>query len=208
MRRVDRHPAPDRVEQVARVQLLGDIGYWPSIDQVPTHPYYERNLKDLFFEGTAVLGEGVTAESFPKVSRLLRGIMHDMRLMEFTIKYSLLRPRPYHLEPALKPLKKINSPSFASGHTMWAFIQAFTWSELVPEKREAFIALAEEIRRSREVMGIHFPSDNEASRRIAYTMIQYYFQNRDFKKDFQEAEKELKTVYPKIITTRGPETGG
>lgn len=195
-------------EQVARVQLLGDIGYWPSIDQVPTHPYYERNLKDLFFEGTAVLGERVTAENFPKVSRLLRGIMHDMRLMEFTIKYSLLRPRPYHLEPALEPLTKINSPSFASGHTLWAFIQAFTWSELVPEKREAFIALAEEIRRSREVMGIHFPSDNEASRRIAYTMMQYYFQNRDFKKDFQEAEKELKTVYSKIITSRGPETGG
>lgn len=195
-------------EQIERVLFLGDIGYWPSINQIRSHPYYEQNLKDLFFEGRAVLGEHVTAENFPKVSRLLRGIMHDMRLMEFTIKYSSLRPRPYHLEPGLNPLKRISSPSFASGHTLWAFIQAFTWSELVPEKRAAFIALAEEIRRSREVMGIHFPSDNEASRRIAYTMIQYYFQNRDFKKDFQEAEKELKAGHRKIITTTESETGG
>jgi acid phosphatase (class A) len=195
-------------QQIARVRLLGDIGYWPSINQISTHPNYEQNLKDLFFEGREVLGEYVTAENFPKVSTLLRGVMHDMRLMEFTIKYTLLRPRPYHLEPGLEPLTKINSPSFASGHTMWAFLQAFTWSELVPEKHEAFIALAEEIRRSREVMGIHFPTDNEASRRIAYTMIQYYFQNKEFKKDFQEAVKELKAVYPKIITTPGPETGG
>ncbi len=51
--------------------------------------------------------------------------MQDMRIMEFTIKYKLLRPRPYHLEPKLQPLVKINSPSFASGHTLWAFVHAF-----------------------------------------------------------------------------------
>ncbi len=83
--------------------------------------------------------------------------MQDMRIMEFTIKYKLLGPRPYHLEAKLTPLKKINSPSFASGHTLWAFVQAFTWSEVVPEKRKDFIALAEEIRRSREIIGYSLP---------------------------------------------------
>jgi acid phosphatase (class A) len=181
-------------EQVTRVEFLGNIGYWPSINMIPSHQAYEQNLKDLFFEGRELMGENINAKNFPKVSKLLQGVMQDMRVMEFTIKYKLFRPRPYHLESKLQPLAKINSPSFASGHTLWAFIQAFTWSELVPEKQKEFIALAEEIRRSREIMGIHYPSDNEASRQVAYKMMQYYFKNDAFVKDYNEAVGEWKAV--------------
>ena len=166
---------------------------------VPSHQSYEQNLKDLFFEGRELMGENINANNFPKVSKLLQGVMQDMRVMEFTIKYKLFRPRPYHLELKLQPLTKINSPSFASGHTLWAFIQAFTWSEVAPEKRKDFIALAEEIRRSREIMGIHYPSDNEASRQVAYKMMQYYFKNETFIKDYNEAVAEWKAVSPKYM---------
>jgi acid phosphatase (class A) len=185
-------------EQVSSVTFLGDIGYWPSVNMIPTHQSYEQNLKDLFFEGREIIGENINANNFPKMAKLLQGIMQDMRVMEFTIKYRLLRPRPYHLEPKLQPLMKINSPSFASGHTLWAFVQAFTWSEVVPEKQKDFIALAEKIRVSREIMGIHYPSDNEASRQLAYKMMQSYFKNEAFLKDYNEAVKEwrssLKTI--------------
>jgi acid phosphatase (class A) len=186
-------------EQVARVEFLGNIGYWPSINMVSSHLSYEQNLKDLFFEGRELMGENVNAKNFPKVSKLLQGVMQDMRVMEFTIKYKLFRPRPYHLESRLQPLMKINSPSFASGHTLWAFIQAFTWSEVAPEKQKDFVALAEEIRRSREIMGIHYPSDNEASRQVAYKMMQHYFKNDSFKKDLEEATNEWKTNSDKFI---------
>ncbi|HYF71132.1 MAG TPA: phosphatase PAP2 family protein [Ohtaekwangia sp.] len=186
-------------EQVKRVEYLANIGYWPSINMIPSHVSYEQNLSDLFFEGSALFGEQINARNFPKVSKLLQGIMQDMRVMEFTIKYNLFRPRPYHLEPKLQALAKINSPSFASGHTLWAFLQAFTWSEIIPEKQKDFIALAEEIRRSREIMGIHYPSDNEASRQIAFSMLKYYFKNVQFKKDFHAAKKEWKSVSPKFI---------
>jgi acid phosphatase (class A) len=177
-------------EQIKRVTFLGDIGYWPQIKLVPTHLSYQQNLIDLFFEGREVIGDNMTAKNFPKISKLLGGVMQDMRIMEFTIKYKLLRPRPYHLESKLEPLTRINSPSFASGHTLWAFTQAFTWSEVIPEKSNAFISLAEEIRRSREIMGIHFPSDNEAARQVAYNMLQYYFKNDNFLKDLKEAKAE------------------
>lgn len=186
-------------EQVTRVEFLGNIGYWPSVNLIPSHQSYEQNLKDLFFEGRELMGENVNAKNFPKISKLLQGVMQDMRVMEFTIKYKLFRPRPYHLESKLQPLTKINSPSFASGHTLWAFIQAFTWSEVAPEKQQHFIALAEEIRRSREIMGIHYPSDNEASRQVAYKMMQYYFKNEAFVKDYNEAVAEWKAVSPKFV---------
>jgi acid phosphatase (class A) len=145
------------------------------------------------------MGENINAKNFPKVSKLLQGVMQDMRVMEFTIKYKLYRPRPYHLESKLQPLMKINSPSFASGHTLWAFIQAFTWSEIIPEKQKEFITLGEEIRRSREIMGIHFPSDNEASRQIAYKMLQHYFKNETFVRDYNEAVAEWKSQSSKHL---------
>ena len=62
-----------------------------------------------------------------------------------------------------------------------------------------FIALAEEIRLSREIMGIHYPSDNEASRQVAYKMLQYYFQNDSFHKDLTDAIHEWKTNSPKFV---------
>jgi acid phosphatase (class A) len=186
-------------EQVTRVEFLGNIGYWPSVNMIPSHQSYDQNLKDLFFEGREIMGENINAGNFPKVSKLLQGVMQDLRVMEFTIKYKLFRPRPYHLESKLQPLTKINSPSFASGHTLWAFIQAFIWSEVAPEKQNDFIALAEEIRRSREIMGIHYPSDNEASRQLAYKMMQYYFKNEAFLKDYDEAVAEWKMLSPEYL---------
>jgi acid phosphatase (class A) len=108
------------------------------------------------------MGGSINAANFPAVLKVLQGSMHDMRIMEFTIKYKHLRPRPYHLEASLQPMARMSSPSYTSGHTMWAFLQAFIWSEIVPEKENAFIALAEEIRRSREIMGIHYPATTRA----------------------------------------------
>jgi acid phosphatase (class A) len=186
-------------EEITRVQFLGDIGYWPSINMVPSHPSYHRNLTDLFFEAGTVLGENIHAQNFPKISKLLQGVMQDMRIMEFTIKYKHLRPRPYHLAPTLQPLAKISSPSYVSGHTLWAFLQAFTWSEIVPARQKEFIALAEEIRRSREIMGIHYPSDNEAARQVAYKMLQAYFKKASFRTDLDAAIHEWKTTSRKYI---------
>ena len=112
--------------------------------------------------------------------------------MEFTVKYHLLRARPYVLEPKLQPLQIMGSPSFASGHTLWAYIQAFTWSELVPRKRQQFLDLAYEIGESREVMGIHYPSDEEAARVLAHNMLSAMWTNPTFQEDLNAAKREWK----------------
>lgn len=179
-------------EQVSRVTFLGDIGYWSQVDLLKSHPSYQKNLKDLFFEGREILGEDCSAEKYPKTAQLLKGVMQDMRIMEFSVKYQILRPRPYQLEPKLEPTAVMGSPAFASGHTLWAYLHAYLWSEILPEKRAAFLKLAEEIRQSREIMGIHYPSDNEASRVLAHKMLELMTYNAQFQQDFKEAVTEWK----------------
>ncbi len=39
-------------------------------------------------------------------------------------------------------------------------------------------------------MGIHYPSDNEAARQVAYRMLHFYFANETFQKDLSAAKKE------------------
>lgn len=176
--------------EIKRVRELGNLGYWPQIAGLESHPDHQRVLSDLYFEARTVLGDNVTAEKFPLITKLLENIMLDDRIMEFTIKYRYIRPRPYHLEKRLQPLDHINSPSYASGHSLWAYLQAYIWNEIVPEKRDAFLKIAEEIRHSREIMGIHYPSDNSASRQIAYKMLKYDQANPQFRQDLENARKE------------------
>ncbi len=170
--------------------VLAPIGYWPHVDLLTTHQRYQDNLNHLFYEGRAVLGDQCTAENYPATKKLLAGITKDMRIMEFAVKYHILRPRPYHLSDQLEPLARISSPSFASGHTLWAYIQAFTWSELVPSKRKAFLGVAYEVGKSREIMGIHYPSDEEAARVLAHRMLNAMLQNPTFLSDLNAAKRE------------------
>ncbi|WP_422104194.1 phosphatase PAP2 family protein [Winogradskyella sp.] len=180
-------------EQTDRaVNVLARIGYWPHIDILATHHRYNENLDHLLYEGRTVMGKHVTAKNYPATTHLLRGVTKDMRLMEFKVKYHLLRPRPYHLESKLNPLARISSPSFASGHTLWAYIQAFTWSELIPQKRKSFLDVAYEVGESREIMGIHYPSDEEAARVLAHKMLVAMCSNPQFIRDLDAAKKEWK----------------
>jgi len=177
-------------QQKERVMNLAKIGYWPPKSLIPTHPEYESNLNHLLFECQEVMGDDCTIANYPMTVKLLQGVTMDMRIMEFTAKYHLLRPRPYQLEPNLDPLQIMGSPSFASGHTLWAYIHAFTYSELIPEKRKAFLDLAFEIGLSREIMGIHYPSDEEASRQLAHRMLSLMWQTEKFQTDFLKAKAE------------------
>ncbi|UJH67260.1 phosphatase PAP2 family protein [Allomuricauda sp. SCSIO 65647] len=179
---------PAQVERSS--QVLAPIGYWPHVDVKKDHERYDKNVKDLMFEGREVLGEHCTAANYPATFKLLQGVTKDMRIMEFTVKYHLLRARPYVLEPKLQPLAIMGSPSFASGHTLWAYIQAFVWSELVPEKRPQFLALAYEIGESREIMGIHYPSDEEAAQVLAHDMLTAMWTNPKFQEDLRAAKGE------------------
>ena len=176
--------------QTSRVMEIARIGYWPDAGMLESHPSYQRNLEHLFFEVREVMGQHYMPQEYPKTVKLLKGVMVDMRLMEFAVKYHLLRARPYQLETELKPLRKISSPSFASGHTLWAYLQAYILAELIPEKRTEFIELAYEIAFSRELMGVHYPSDEEAARQLAYRMVWLMWNTHTFQRDFFNAKKE------------------
>lgn len=175
-------------QEIDRANNIANIGSWPNIIN-PTDPDYKENRKQLFYIANSV-GEWFNDENFPAITQLLLNCIQDIRVTEFRLKRFFKRARPYHLEPRLTPLARINSPSFASGHTLWAFTEACIFSEIIPEKRDEFLKMAEEVRWSREVMGIHYPSDNEASRVIGWYLLKYWYGNPQFVVDMEKAKIE------------------
>ena len=63
---------------------------------------------------------------------------------------------------------------------------------LAPEKRQQFLAKAYEVGESREIMGIHYPSDEEAARILAHGMLSSMWDNPKFKKEYLAAKAEWK----------------
>ncbi len=177
-------------EEIARAEYIANIGSFPNIIN-PTDPEFAENRKQLFYIATPV-GEWFNDKNFPNIANLLMNCIQDIRVTEFRLKRDFKRARPYHLEPKLSPLTKITSPSFASGHTLWAFTEAYILSEIIPEKREQFLQMAEEVRWSRELMGIHYPSDNEASRVVGWYLLKFWYQNPQFVADMEKAKIEWK----------------
>lgn len=185
-------------EQISKAEYIANIGSWFNILN-PTDPNYNENKKELFYIAQDV-GDWYNYQNFPATTQLLFNCIQDTRVTEFRLKWNFKLPRPYHLELKLQPLTRIKSPSFASGHTLCAFTQAFLFSEIIPEKRENFIAKADEVRWSRELLGIHYPSDNEASRVIAWNLLKFWMNNPQFVQDLNKAKQEWaekKSLYQK-----------
>lgn len=169
-------------EQIQEALRMNEIVYVP----IPS----KQKDKDLFFECFELYGSEFDPTQFPATKKLLHNAMKEMRIIEFRTKNHFLRARPRQLESKLVPLVKMNTPSYASGHTLWAYMQAYLFSELNPAHQKDFLNLAYEIGFSREVLGVHYPSDEEASRVLSYKVLQLMWESPNFKNDFSEAKKE------------------
>lgn len=176
-------------QEIERAEYIANIGSWPNILN-PTDPDYLANRQQLFYIPTTATGKEFDFQQYPATTMLLLNCIQDIRVTEFRLKQYFKRPRPYHLEPRLQPLTKINSPSFPSGHSLWAFTEAYIFGELFPAKRPDFLKAAAEVRWSRELLGIHFPSDNEASRIIGWYLLKYWYNNPAFVADLKKAKEE------------------
>lgn len=176
-------------DEIKRAEYIANFGSWPDLIN-PTDSNFAENLRELFYIPSPVIGAWYNPDNFPATTQLLLHCIQDIRLTEFRLKRYFKRARPYHLEPRLQPLARIHSPSFASGHSLWSFTEAYVFSEIIPAKRDEFLQRAEEVRWSRELMGIHYPSDNEASRVIGWHLLDDWCHNPQFIADLEKAKAE------------------
>ena len=91
-------------------------------------------------------------------------------------KFHFNRPRPAQLAKVhgmeLKHMRTESghTPSYPSSHAAQSRLLALLIADNNPEHKDNLIKIADEIAHSREVGGIHYPSDNEFGKKIADIM--------------------------------------
>lgn len=81
----------------------------------------------------------------------------DAAIVCWNTKYYYFNPRPSQMNPEIKTLTGLpNFPSYISGHSTFSGAAAVVLGHLVPERADAYMALALEASRSRLVGGLHY----------------------------------------------------
>jgi acid phosphatase (class A) len=168
-----------------------------------TYAQYRQNL----FQIGRSIGSWFSPETLPVTADFMAHVWQDASFFIWTYKYKFLRIRPYVIEPTLDNLEETDWAAYPSGHAANSYINAYVYSELAPEFADVFLKDAYDMAHSREIIGVHYPSDSESSRTLARQLVNELFKNEKFRKDFEAVKKEWKDKAketfekPALITT-------
>ena len=185
-------PAMGSAVQKTELQQLHEIERTRTPEQV-TAAKADENEEDLFAYKT-VLGSGFNPEALPLTAELGTHVKNEQSVAGSALKVVFQRPRPYQTDKTLHPVCALTEApnSYPSGHALTGYLEGLTLAEMVPEKRTEILARADGYAHNRLVCGVHYPSDIEASRRVAYVVFGYMMATPRFEHDLAAAKAEMR----------------
>ena len=178
-------------EDVRASQFYAGVYYRTSTQ--PKDTDYKKFQRNLFHIGRSI-GTWFNADSLPLTAALAANVWKDAEYLIWKYKNYFIRIRPYKLEPKLQNLEETNWAAYPSGHATNSYVNAFLYAELLPEFSSFFIKDAYDMAHSREIIGVHYPSDSESGRVLAWQLVKRLMACEKFKKDFDAAKDEIKKV--------------
>ena len=154
---------------------------------------YTKMTRNLFHIGRSI-GTWFNPDSLPLTTQLAANVWKDAEYLIWKYKNYFIRIRPYKIEPRLENLEETNWAAYPSGHATNSYVNAFLYSELLPEFTSFFMKDAYDMAHSREMIGVHYPSDSESGRALAYQLIKRLMADEKFKKEFVAAKQEIQKV--------------
>jgi acid phosphatase (class A) len=174
-------------EDVRTCLYMADIYY--NLRVKPGDSTYNQYRNNLFFIGRSI-GSWFNPETLPVTADFMANVWRDASYFIWSFKFKYARIRPYVIDSELKNLQKTDWASYPSGHAANSYINAYLYQELAPEFTDIFIKDAYDMAHSREILGVHYPSDSEVSRIFARQFVNKLFENKNFLKDFENVKKE------------------
>lgn len=158
-----------------------------------TDPRYAAQVKHFYWVGRSI-GSWFTPENLPVTTDLIARVWRDASHYMWRLKIKHARIRPVAIDPAVKNLQETGWAAFPSGHSSFAHMLAYLYSELAPEFSWIFLKDARDVAHSREVIGVHFPSDSESGRVFARQFVNELFKSEKFRGEFAKMRAEWESV--------------
>jgi acid phosphatase (class A) len=145
-----------------------------------------------------VLGDKFTAEALPQTALLSAHLHNDETVMGAVTKKYFHRLRPFNYDRSVKPVCKTSDNAadygYPSGHSLTGYLEALALIQIVPEKRDAILARADDYAHNRVVCGVHYTADTMASKLVAYAMVAMMMNNPEYKRELEAARAETRHV--------------
>ncbi len=174
-------------EDIRSSLYMANVYY--SLSVKPGDSTYSVFRRNLFHIGRSI-GTWFNPENMPVTADLIANTWRDASYFIWSMKFKYARIRPYVIEPDLNNLQETDWAAYPSGHAANSYINAYIYQELAPEFADVFLKDAYDMAHSREILGVHYPSDSESARIFARQFVNKLFQNEKFLKDFAHAKKE------------------
>ena len=144
----------------------------------------------------AQLGEWFNAQTLPQVAALSARVKNDEGINTAEAKTGFARVRPYNQDHTLHPVcaTKTKNDSYPSGHTTSGYLMALTLVDMLPEQRDMILARANDYAYNRLVCGVHFRSDTEASKLLAYAIHAVMATKPAYQQELAAARAELRAL--------------
>ena len=189
-------PADDSWKTLEELADLHRIQETRSAEQI-SHAQADDKEESIFIFAD-VLGSKFNRTFLPATAVLSDHVKANESVIVNSAKSFFHRPRPYHLDPTLRPVCKTTENladySYPSGHGTTGYLEALVLVQMMPEMRDAILARADDYAHSREVCGAHYSSDEFASKLVAHAIIGLMFNNSEFKAELQAARIELRAA--------------
>ena len=186
---------------IAESQRLAGVYYRLSIK--PGDPDYAAMRRNLFHMGRQ-LGDWFSPESLPVTADFMAKVWSDASYYIWAHKFRSNRLRPYQLDSRIENLEDPNFPAYPSGHAGNSYVAAYVFELLLPEHRELFVANARDMAYSREILGVHFPSDSEAGRVLARQLVDRMLEVPQFRTDLEASRREVAAAFERNGVPPGP----
>ncbi len=185
-------PADDSATNKAEIRQLHQIEDRRTPAAV-AHAQADAAERDIFIF-KPVLGDGFNAKALPLTAALSAHVEEDELADIEPVKRVFGRLRPYQFDKSLHPVCRatMKNDSYPSGHAMSGYLEALVLASMLPEKKDAIFARADDFAHSRLVCGVHHATDLEASKELAYALFGVMADSARFKVERSAAERELR----------------
>jgi acid phosphatase (class A) len=174
-------------EEVRACLYMADIYY--NLRTIPGDSSYTTYRRNLFHIGSSI-GSWFNPDDLPVTANFMANVWRDASYFIWSLKFKYARIRPVFIDSDIKNLQETDWAAYPSGHAANSYINAYLYQELAPEFTDVFIKDAYDMAHSREILGVHYPSDSESGRIFARQFVNMLFQNEKFLKDFEAVKKE------------------
>ena len=140
-------------------------------------------------------GDWFNAQALPLTAAFGVRVKNDEGINTAAAKEGFARVRPYNQDHSLHPVcvTKTRDDSYPSGHATTGYLMALTLIDMAPEKRDVLLARADDYANNRLVCGVHFRSDVEASKLVAYTVHAVMATKPQYQQEMAVARAELQS---------------